>query len=139
MKQEDDNIQHQHIYITFEEYNLLKNPKYNLASSINQFKLDDIDEGVMFYDEFHKFIEEERMEIENIKPKYVLLPRFIFLENIDKLEEFYYVQDNGSKKILSDYLKHDYKLIKNYSLEEESINKLEKEMKELKGGQKCII
>lgn len=123
----------QNVFITYDEYNSLKN--YNLAKEIKDFKMDDFDQAVMFFDEYKKYIEPERFEIEEIRPSYVLLPRFLFLENIDILEDFVYVDNQGNKKYLNDYLKEEYKLHEEYQLTGESIKSIDSAVKELdKGG-----
>ena len=104
------------IYIPYEIYQELKNKKYKLSQGIKQFNFqEDIDNGVMFFDEDDNFIDPRRFDIEDIKPSFVLLPRFFWLENLDKLEEFFAVDDQGNKWYGADLIKNDFNLIKNYS------------------------
>ena len=71
-----------HVYVDYEIYQELKSDKYKLAKGISQFKIDDLDQGVMFFDENDNFIDPERLKIENIKISKVLLPRFLFFLKI---------------------------------------------------------
>ena len=110
-----------HIFVSYKIYQELK--KYNLNKGIKQFKIEELDQGVMSFDEDQKWIDPRRFEIENIFPSYVLLPRFIWLENIDKLENFKILMEKGSDFDLltyEDFIKFD----------EEAINESKKRFNE---------
>ena len=101
-----------HIFVPYKIYQELK--KYNLNKGIKQFKIEELDQGVMFFDEDLKWIDPRRFEIENIFPSHVLLPRFIWLENIDKLEQFKILIEKGSNFDLltyEDFIKFDEEVI----------------------------
>jgi len=100
------------IYITYETFNLLK--RINLAKGINQFNMDQIEDCVMFFDENHNWIDPQRLKIEDVRIYYVLLPRFIWLENLDKLEDFLLVDNDGNKITVIDYIKIEEESIKRY-------------------------
>jgi len=74
-----------HVLIDYYIYEMLKN-NFNLAKGYSQFKNEDMDQGMMFFDENMNFIDQDRLKIENIEIHKVLLPRFLFLQNLDKLE-----------------------------------------------------
>jgi len=116
-----------HVYVDYEIYQELKSDKYKLAKGISQFKIDDLDQGVMFFDENDNFIDLERLKIENIKISKVLLPRFLFLENIDKLESFFILNRDGNKISFIDLFKEEEANIEQYGLkehQEKSINQI---------------
>ena len=116
-----------HVYVDCEIYQELKSDKYKLAKGISQFKIDDLDQGVMFFDENDNFIDPERLKIENIKISKVLLPRFLFLENIDKLESFFILNKDGNKISFIDLFKEEEANIEQYGLkehQEKSINQI---------------
>ena len=108
------------IYIPHEIFQDLKNKKYKLGQGFKQFDfIDEINKGVMFFDD-EGYIDPKRFEIENITPKYVLLPRFFWLENLDKLEEFISVDNQGNKWYGSELIKQDFDLIKKYQIKDKS-------------------
>jgi len=115
------------IFIPYEIFQELKNKKYKLGQGIKQFKFsEEIDQGVMFFDENQNYIDPKRFEIENIKPSWVLLPRFFWLENLDKLEEFFAIDNQGNKWFGADLIKFDLDLIKDYQV---NLNSKEYEIK----------
>jgi len=101
-----------HIFVPYKVYQELK--KYKLNKGYKDFKIEDFDQGVMFFDEDQNWIDPRRFEIENIFPSYVLLPRFLWLENIDKLENFKILIEKGSDFDLltyEDFIKFDEEAI----------------------------
>ena len=110
------------LFVPYKIYQELK--KYQLTKGIKQFNIEELDEGMMFFDEDQKWIDPRRFEIENIIPSYVLLPRFIWLENIDKLEQFKLLIENGSDFDLltyEDFINFDEKSIDSYAPNEINI------------------
>jgi len=114
-----------HVFVDYEIYQELKNEKYKLARGIGQFKIEDLDQGVMFFDKNLNFIEPERLKIENIEINKVLLPRFLFLQNIDKLEDFMYINNEGNKITFLDLFKDEEKNIEKYGLNQEQEKKID--------------
>ena len=78
-----------HLIVDFEIFKELKNSKYKLDQEIREFKIEnEFEEAVIFFDENMNYIDPERFEFEDIKVDKVLLPRFIWKVNMDKLENF---------------------------------------------------
>ena len=106
-----------HVLVDLEIYEEIK--KINLAKGVNQFKMDDFDQCVLFYDIDMKLIDPERLKIENIEISKVLLPRFLLIENMDKLEDFRYTDDKGNQITYLDLIKDEEENIKKYGLKDE--------------------
>ncbi len=106
-----------HVLVDLEIYEEIK--KINLAKGVNQFKMDDFDQCVLFYDIDMKLIDPERLKIENIEISKVLLPRFLLIENMDKLEDFRYTDDKGNQITYIDLIKDEEENIKKYGLKDE--------------------
>jgi len=109
----------------------LKNKKYNLDKDFNnrkikEFDLENLDEGVMFFDEELNYIDPKRFEMEDIKVSYVLLPRFIWLNNLSKLEDFTVLDNNLNKINLINFLKIEEEYIENYGLKNFNNDQTEK-------------
>ena len=100
-------------YIPRFVFDELKNPKYQIGKEIKNFKFYDENEGadqtVMFFDKDYNYIDPKRFEIENILPEYVLLPKFFWIENLDKLEDFVCIDNSGNKYYLTDFFKEEPK------------------------------
>jgi len=124
----------QNVYVPYQEYLDIIKDEYHLGRNIKGFKSEELPNSVLFYDEDHKYIDDERFEVENIIPKYVLLPRFLFLENIDIFEHFVTVDNSGNKKYISDYLAIEKKLI-NEESEQINFELIQKEMEKLHKGE----
>ena len=119
-----------HVYIDYEVYQELKNNKYKLTQGISQFNSENLDQGVMFFDKDDNFIDQDRLKIENIKVEKVLIPRFLLLENMEKLESFLAIDKEGNKITFVDLFKNEEENIKKYGLtseQEERINNILKE------------
>ena len=106
------------IYIKYEIYQELKNPKYKINQGY-KFKPEDLDQGVMYFDENEEYIDPKRFEIENIIPKYVLLPRFFWDENMIKLENFIAMDNQGNKYEFVDFVKKINDNDKNYIISQD--------------------
>ena len=116
-----------HVLIDIELYKEIKKDKYKLTQGIGQFKITDLDQGVMFFDKELNLIDPERLKIENIEINKVLLPRFLFLQNIEKLEELNYIDNQGNRINFMNLFINEEKNIKEYGLN----NKQEKKIEDL--------
>jgi len=104
-----------HIFVDYLIYNEIKNHKYGLDKGISNFKINELDEGVIFFDEDNKYIDPKRFEFENIKVNKVLIPRFIWEEFYDKLNNFRVLDIKNSKNIeFLDFFKEEISLKKQY-------------------------
>ena len=119
------------IYIKYEIYQELKNSKYKINQGY-KFKPEDLDQGVMYFDENEEYIDPKRFEIENIIPSYVLLPRFFWDENMIKLENFIAMDNQGNKYEFVDFVKKINENDKNYMITQDQENKINTILSDLK-------
>ena len=107
-----------HVYIDYLVYYELKNSKYRLNKGFRNFTdIHELDQGVIFFDSNHEFIDPKRFEFENIIPEKVLIPRFLWEEFKDKLKDFRVLDPKNNKLIEYSYferleaqLKNNYKI-----------------------------
>jgi len=104
------------VFIKYEIYQELKNPKYKLNQGW-KFKIEDLDEGVMYFDENQVYIDPKRLEIEDITIGWVLLPRFFWEENMLKLEEFIAMDNQGNKYEFVDFIRNIQEIEKRYEVD----------------------
>jgi len=130
-----------HLIVDYEIFMELKNPKYNLGQGIREFKIEDeLEDAVIFFDENMNYIESERFEFEDIKVNKVLLPRFIWKYNLDKLENFNGLISNKEVKNYSivDFMKQEENQKEIYKIEDLT-PKNYKVLQEPRENQKPII
>jgi len=105
-----------HIIVPYGIYQELKNSEYKLDKGITEFNIQEqFDEGVIFFDKDKKYINQEKFEFEDIEISEVMLPRFIWQENLDKLNSFRRLCtiDKNLYEFI-DFISEDEKLLKEY-------------------------
>lgn len=106
-------------YIPYEIYQELKDKRYKLDKGIKEFNIEDLDQAVIFFDSDHKYIDPSRFEFERIIPSYVLIPRFLWFNNYDKLLNFRRFMSNTNEVIsFEDIMNLEEEKVKEYLKEE---------------------